>query len=376
MASWPMSTERESANRTDGRALHGPPSPAGVADTLRGWAPGTLSWATADGTIRINLGGVLQPRFQFLAPVEAESTSSHFMRRARVDLNGSLLNGLLRFRLLPELAGQGASLMDGWVELDVTTGLRFRAGQFVLPFQWQRFVSGSRQHFTERGDPSQTFGFAGARDAGIALFGSDTGNTVSFGAGLFDGAGRNVRVSNSSGLVASGRVTWAPLGTLPREESDLAFSQNLQTSLGLGLQGGNRSEVRAWDLGRSAVNDRRADWVTGTADASVRWRGISAAGEVYMRRVDPNDPEVDSYTGWAHMTTVGYFLVPTRIEVVGRYARLRLDRDDPDTRSEERALGLNLYHAGHALKSHFHYWNRHGPGGTEHLFVAQMQLLF
>jgi len=345
-------------------------------DTVARWTPGTLVLTSADNSFRLELGGVIQPRMQAMSPVQGENRNSFLMRRVRVDLQGTFMDGLLGFRILPELAGGSASLLDGWVELDVTPMVRLRAGQFVVPFHWQRAVSAARQHFTERGQPSEAFGFAGAWDAGVALFGSNAENTLSYGLGIFDGAGRNVGLSNSSGLMGSGRLAWAPLGTLPREESDLAFSQALQASLGLALQGATRNEIRAWDLDRSPVGNRRADWVTGTADLTARWRGISAAGELYLRRVEPDDPEVDRYTGWAHMTTVGYFLIPTRTEVVGRHSRLRLDRDDGDTRSEEWGVGVNLYHAGHDLKTQFHYWNRRRPAGTEHLFVAQLQLLF
>jgi phosphate-selective porin OprO and OprP len=353
-----------------------PASLALPSDTLDRWSPGSLTVATADGRIRVQMGGVIQPRFQFLDDPHGEGTNSFLMRRVRLDLRGSVLDERLIFQILPEFAGSGASVLDAWVEVRLAESARLRAGQFVVPFHWQRYVSAARQHLAERAPVSGEFGFAGAWDTGVALFGTNRGGSVAYGAGVFDGAGRNVGVGTSPGLMGSGRITWAVLGPLPREEPDLARSEALGLSLGGALQGAHRNEVRAWDLGRSAVGNGRADWRTATVDASLRRMGASVAGSAFLRRVDPADPGVESYTGRGYMVSAGYFVFPRHVELVARHSRLRLDTDDAGTRDREWGTGLNLYHAGHDLKTHLHYWNRHRFEGTQHLAVVQIQFLF
>jgi hypothetical protein len=212
-------------------------------------------------------------------------------------------------------------------------------------------VSPRRQHFNERGLASETFGFPGGRDLGVMAFGGDTGGRLGWWVGVFDGAGLNVVRSTSSGHVASGRVGYAPLGTLPREEGDIQRSAAPNVALGLGAQGATRNEIRSWDLGRSPAANGRADWLTGTGDVSIRWQGASLAADGYLRRVWPDDLAVDPYTGAGFMVSGGYTLITGRLDVVGRWSEVRLDREDPWTERREWGLGLNLYLVGHDAKT-------------------------
>jgi hypothetical protein len=174
--------------------------------------------------------------------------------------------------------------------------------------------------------------------------------------------------------MASGRLRWAVAGELPVEEPDHAFSEEVQVSLGIGVQAANRNEVRQWDLGRSPTGNQRASWATGTGDVSVRWRGLSGFAEGYLRRVRPDDLQVDPYGGWAHTIGAGYFFVPRRWELVGRHSRLRLDRRDPTTAERVWGLGLNVYHFGHAWKTHIQYLRTTGDQGGADVFLVQLHL--
>jgi phosphate-selective porin OprO and OprP len=304
--------------------------------------------------LRLEIGGVVQPRYEHTSRQGEEDLSSFFMRRVRLDLRGSVLDPRLTFRILPEL-NRSATLRDAWLDFAFSPQARVRFGQLQVPFQWHRFVSPSRQHFAERGLPSETFGFPDGRDIGVLFHGESPGRTMAWGVGIFDGAGRNIQHSHSSGHMATGRLGVALLGDLPREEGDLARRPTPGLAFGLGLQGATRNEVRAWDLGRSPGGNRRANWATATLDASFRWNGASLVAEVYRRRVDPDDPAVDRYDGEAFHLSAGYFLVPGRLEGVARYSELHLDREAPGTREREWGVGLNLSHRGHDSKVRAQY---------------------
>lgn len=330
-----------------GTAQDEPPEEAPRA----GWEDGSFFLESADGTYRLTLGGRIQPRYELVDPTDAEETSSFFLRRVRLDVQGHLMDERLTFRFMPELAGE-VSLRDAWLNYAFDPRLELRAGQLVVPFHWHRAISGNRQHFAERSRPSETFGFPRGYDAGVAVHGRNRANTLHYGVGLFDGAGRNVRDSDSSGHMASARGAWAITGTVPQEEPDLAHSAEFGTNVGLGLQGAVRNEARAWDLGRSDAANPRADFGAVTGDVSVRWRGFSAFAEGYLRRVHPDASGVDAYTGNAHTLGTGFFVVPRRFEVVPRRSDLRLDRDAPLTRERQWGLGLNAYPADHSWKTH------------------------
>jgi phosphate-selective porin OprO and OprP len=310
---------------------------------------------SADEQFRLNIGGWIQPRYEYtFRSNDNENISSFYMRRVRLDISGHVFNPALTFRIMPEFA-RTANLRDAWINYEFERELQARFGQYTVPFQWHRYIAPRRQHFAERSNVSETFGFPQGRDIGLGFHGINKNQTFSYGAGFFDGAGRNIELSNSSGNMASGRVNFSLLGTLPREESDLAWSDEPQLSFGAGLQGATRSEVREWDLGRSLTADRRVDWGTATGDVRVALKGFSVAGEGFVRRVSPKDSLVDSYTGAGWGFTGGYFIIPKQYEFVGRYNHLRLDNDDGDTRETEWGLGLNIYHNGHDWKTRLNF---------------------
>lgn len=328
-----------------------------------------------DGNYRLNIGGRIQARYEHRRHSGREDTSSFFLRRVRVDFRGHLHDPKLTFQIMPELTGS-PNLRDAWIDYQFSRSLQIRVGQFVVPFHWSRYISGNRQLLLERGLPSEAFGFPTGYDMGVGLHGHNDDNSFSYGIGLFDGAGRNVGESNSSGHMASGRVTWALSGILPREEPDLAGSEELQLTLGAGLQAANRNEVRAWDLGRSAQGNRQADWATATTDFSLRWRGLSLVTDAYLRGVSPDDMTVASYAGWAYTIRGGYFIVPGKFEIIGRYSELMLDRRDNATRETEWDIGLNLYHHGHGWKTQINYSNQIVDDGTDRIFAVQQHLSF
>jgi len=345
------------------------------APPLAGWDRG-FYLAAPDDAFRLTLGGWIQPRYEYVSQDGAEDTSSFTMRRVRLDFRGHAIVPELTFRVMSE-HGRTSNLRDAWINYAHDRALQVRIGQFTVPFQWHRHVGPRRQHFAERGVPSETFGADAGRDIGVMAHGNLAGNRVAYGAGLFDGAGRNVDRSNSAGNMASARLTWAVLGALPREESDYAHSASPQLSLGGGVQGAWRNERRDWDLGRSEAGNTRADWITGTVDARLAWQGFSLATDGYLRTVDPDDDAVDSYEGWGAGATAGYFVRPGRCELVARWSHLRLDREARETRHEEWGAGLNLYHGGHDWKTRVNYLV-HDPadGARSRQFLVEWHLQF
>lgn len=339
-----------------------------------GWNRGFFM-QSADGNFRLNIGGWIQPRYEYRRVSDGEDTSSFLMRRVRLDIKGHVISPELTYRIMSEHA-RSSTLRDAWVNYAFDPRLQVRVGQFTVPFQWHRDVGPRRQHFAERGVPSETFGFPTGRDIGVMLHGTGDDRRWGYGVGFFDGAGRNVATSNSDGHMVSGRLKLAILGELPREESDFARSEDPNLAVGIGGQGAWRNEVRAWDIGRSMAGDERADWIAGTADVRFAWKGFSVAAEGYLRHVDPDDSAVDSYDGWAWMVSTGYMIMPERYEVVARYSQLRLDADDRATREREWGAGLNIYHKGHDWKTRVNLLRHDFEDRHEIVFLIEHHLQF
>lgn len=340
-----------------------------------GWDRG-FYLAAPDNTFRLRIGGWLQPRFIYENGGDASDTSSFTLRRLRLDIQGHVIVPELTFRAMSEHA-RTSNLRDGWINYAFDPAIQMRVGQFTVPFQWHRDVGPRRQHFAERGVPSETFGFEAGRDVGAMVHGRLADNRLAYGAGFFDGAGRNVDRSNSNGNMASARLTYAVLGTLPREESDYADSQHPQLSVGGGVQGAWKNSHRDWALGRSEMENNQADWVSGTLDARLAWKGVSLVADGYWRSVDPDDTTVEDYTGAGGMVSAGAFVVPRRLELVGRWSTIRLDRDARETQLDEWGAGLNIYHHGHDLKTRINYYQETPDDGERgRTFLVEWHLQF
>lgn len=329
--------------------------------------------------VLVTLRGRVQPRFQLELRDELEDRSSFFMRRVRLDVRGHVLTESLTFRIYPALE-RSANLRDGWINYAFSPEAELRFGQYTVPFQWHRFISSTRLHFAERALASATFGFPSGRDIGLMLHGRLEDRGLGYAVGIFDGAGRNVRESDSSGNMVSARVVHAVLGEIPRDETDFRRSPEPDLAVGLAGQSAWRNAARDWSLGRSPTGVARGDWVTGTAFAHLSWQGVSLTADGYLRHVSPEAPTVEGYDGWAFMVTGGYAVLPERLEAVARVSRVKLDRDDPTTRETEWGLGVNVYQRGHLAKTRVQWLARRntGPTGPEvdHTLLVEQHLMF
>lgn len=319
----------------------------------------------------LKVNGRIEPRYEYRSSDSAEDTSSFYLRRARLDFQGHVYEPRLTFRVMAEFA-RTASLRDGWINYSWRREFGLRVGQMTVPFQRQRAISGSRQHFTERGQPSEAFGVPGGYDIGVMLHGTGPERRWRYGVGIFDGSGRNTKESNSSGNLVSGRVSRAIAGQLTADESDLARSASPQVAVGAGLQGATKNELRDWSLDRS--DDREADFLAATADIHLAWKGFSAAFDYYLRRVFPE--ATGDYTGDGFLVTAGYLFPGGRFEPVLRYSDLSLDRKDPSTRAKEVGAGLNVYHRGNNFKTRINYFRQDQSGSIDDVCLVELHLSF
>ncbi len=319
----------------------------------------------------LKLNGRIQARYQYESPSDSEDLSSFYLRRVRLDFRGYVFERSLSFRIMPDLSGS-PNLRDGWINYEFEPLLNIRAGQMTAPFQRQRSVSTTRQHFAERGLPSEAFGFPGGYDIGVMLHGAGRERKWTYAVGIFDGYGRNRKESNSAGNLLSARFARALLGRVASAESDLPRSPAPELTVGTGVQGATKNQVRNWALGRA--DDDRADFLAATADIYLAWMGFSAGFDYYLRRVWPE--AAGDYTGDGFLVTAGYVFPGSRLELVGRYSELSLDRKDNDTREKEIGGGLNIYLQGNNLKTRINYFRQEDAGISTDIFLGELHLSF
>ncbi|TVP80070.1 MAG: hypothetical protein EA352_00305, partial [Gemmatimonadales bacterium] len=226
----------------------------------------------ADTLPSVAISGMVQPRMAMDRPGSAEASRTGFrFRRARVMLDARLPGPVHAVRITPEFSGPSARLLDAWVDLVPREGLRLRAGQMQVPFNWQRDVSSARHHLPERSGAAERLGTPGGRDVGITARVAGSGWRAE--GGIFDGGGMDRRTEVTPGGLASVRAVRSLRGPIPSSESDLARTPTTVAALGMGGQVAWRSMAPAWSPDLPAPPEARVR--AGTADLVVHRSGGS-----------------------------------------------------------------------------------------------------
>lgn len=182
-----------------------------------------LSVKSPKGGFEIKLRGLVQADHRAFLGDDSPAFNDGFQfRRIRPTIEGSL-GPLVGFRLTPEFAGDTATLVDAYVDVKFDPRFTLRAGKLKGPVGLERLQSGGALALVERGFPTE---LAPNRDLGVQLQGELAGGTVSYAAGLFNGAadGRDAPTSNPDGeLEFAGRVFFEPWNNDASALSGLGF---------------------------------------------------------------------------------------------------------------------------------------------------------
>ena len=139
-------------------------------------------------------------------------------------LEGSL-GRLVGFRLMPEFAGDSATILDAYLDLRFDPRATLRVGKFKAPVGIERLQSSAATTFVELGLSSE---LAPSRDLGVQLQGEFDGGALTYAAGVFNGApdGRDGASANSDDAFEyAARVFWEPF----------RGADNAAAGLGVGL---------------------------------------------------------------------------------------------------------------------------------------------
>lgn len=296
--------------------------------------------ATDTNTFRLRrarffLLGKLFERFEFTTFVNHGTSSSSTITTS----NGGTL------------ANPNAPFWWGDMTAHIVPEFNMTFGSISLPMDRSGEGSSGKMAFVEPaivstqvdGQTNQTISrqaFTAGDTLGIRLWGT-LGDRFNYIVGF--GNGDESSFFNATRQFAYGaRFSVDILGHPSGDESDLAYSETPQFAMGFG---GMYEPQNATD---SNINFVTLDWsATGSTDIVFQWRGFTFYAEGYARRlkVATGNFSLDDvgYNG-----QLGYFVVPKKLELVGRGSQIF--REGPDNNAWEFAGGINWYIHGHNVK--------------------------
>ncbi len=343
-----------------------------------------FTFTSPDGRFQLSLGGRGQFQYQYVDKDDvngpAQDTSTFRIRRFKVCMGGYAFTKDVTYRVQVDLAKSGTAQMldDAWIGYRFVDEAQLQAGQFKIPFARQELTSDGALQLVDRANAVDAF--KPSYDVGAMFQGKAAGGKVAYSAGVFNGTGQGITRTTNSGAWAA-RLVISPFGEMRYSEADLENTQSPLVSVGADYfantlkRNGNATfqdtttavppyaGSSGW-LGKAAANTaifdntERVDVDTYGFDAAFKWRGLSVQGEYFGAKAE-GQSNGRSVHARGYYAQAGYFLLPKRLEVAGRYSGVDPNRDKPRDLQIEVTGGISYYFEGHNLKVQGDYTNIH-----------------
>lgn len=341
-----------------------------------------LVFTSEDERFSMMIRGRIQPRYELATEGARNEHSSIYLRRVRLEFRGHAHTEDLTYRIMPEL-NRTATLRDAWLNHRFSDAFALRAGQYHVPFAWERDSSSNFHQFVERSTANNQFQPPTGRDIGVMAHGT-LFEDLRYLVGAFNGQGLNEKLSDTLGHLLSGRLTYTLLGEHSRIEALVEPADELNFTVGTGAYYAFDNTVQHWNGEWIDVDIERADVFAATGDMQLQIARLSAIASGFFWDVRPStadgEADTDGYQGWGATGQVGVLAVPERLFSALRFSHAEPNLDVDIGRQRELMAGVHLYMYGNAAKLQLEAGGveRHdGDQWRDSLLVqAQYQLLF
>jgi hypothetical protein len=317
------------------------------------------------------------------------NTSGFSLFHAEVILEGHAVSSKFEYRLQIDFA-EPQPINDAFVQWRALRSLVVRAGQFKIPYGFQRWVWSGELEFTDISTAMQNFSLG--RDLGLMLLGRPLASRLQYELAITNGSGTG-QPNDNVDLAYTARVVAAPFGPLPLSEGDYEWQPSPLVSGGIaGQYNLRRTDIRVHDptasidIDDNDKIDNIAVW-QGGVELRALWRGAALQAEGFGRLERPGVAGPDRKF-WGGYLQASYFLLPQRLQVAGRLAR----SDQPyygipnaeialhGTAVDEQAVAVSAYFHGHHAKLQVEYGHLRYDDATStpdvHRVRAAIQLWF
>ncbi len=320
---------------------------------------------------------------------DKDTKASFQLRRARLYFSGHGFFPWLKYKIqIQGDKGSNLGLKDYYLDFAYYKEATPRIGQFKLPFNAEELTSSSALQFVDRSIVNSEFALS--RDIGVMLHGKVLGDLFHYGAGIFNGGGRNIKENADDDFLFVGRVAFTPFGYFKYQQAHLEkHSNKMLLRIGAaiaGLPGFEPDKETTSDrknLGNAVadIGSAKADVVQFSADAVFKWMRFSIEAEYDLRNIYPEEGGIGDVTAHGFRVQAGYLIIPKHLEVAFRYAFLDPDDDRSNDRIQEFTPAISYYVRGHRLKVQADYTilledNPDGDDFMDNIFKLQMQFYF
>ncbi|MGR3218796.1 MAG: porin, partial [Candidatus Anammoxibacter sp.] len=357
---------------------------------------------THDEKFSLSTNGMFQFRYIFEDDDRNDDSSSFRIRRGRLIFNGNAFNEHMKYFTQMELRSTGSKdgsksveLLDFFGTYEKYEFAKIRFGQWKVPFNSQFMTSAGALQMIDRSEVDDEFNLG--RQLGVAVFGELLDDKLGYYLGAWNGNFRNEKGNDNNQHLWIARAEYMPFGHFGHVESDYEYSEKplvfLAGAVAFDNEEGKSLELRG--IGELETNDIDKTQIVG--ELGFKYKGFSFEGEYYWRK-----RHIDTFSGSfveegevkekglndsnlidrGFFAQAGYFLIPRKLEMTGRYSLVSFDDQLEVDSIIETTLGLNYYFAGRRNKLQFNAVrldedsHDDGKDAIDYKYLLQYQLTF
>ena len=387
---------------------------AGLAPKLDfGYKEG-FYFKTLDNKFSAKINNRLQYKYQYTDrdigtdgfPDEDESTFD--FRRIRTKISGNAYDENIKYRLEWD-SSWDVTLLDAYVDFTHIPWANIWAGQGKV-FSRQVLTSSASLQMIDRADTISEFRFQGdERKRGVAVHSDKIlDGKFDYSIGVYN---PQIRWADNdiNTMLYLARASYYPFGPYESyKESDLEYTETFKAHIGggIGFEQIGRNESESFDFLLETKDE--IDQTQLLAEFGFKYRGLSLVGEYHHRKQELLDTNVvgDDFIVFLGLTDEqvkkkslsdqgffvqgGYFVIPKKLEVAGRYELIDYDRNHPGGGTPglidnicSYTAGLNYFLHGrdHKIQINYKHWDVGLNGaylgdGNENFFLTQYQICF
>jgi len=357
---------------------------------------------TLDDKFSAKLRNRMQYKYQYTdrdigtdgSPEEDESTFD--FRRIRTKISGNAYGKNVKYKIEWDSSTDDVDLRDAYVEFKHIPWANIWAGQGKV-FSRQVLTSSASLQMIDRADTIDEFRFQNdERKRGVAVHSDKIlDGKFDYSIGVYNPQARTTD-NNINTMLYLARTSYYPFGPYESyKESDLEYTETFKAHIGGGIGfeqiGQNESDS----------DEDEVDQTQLLAEFGFKYKGLSLAGEYHYRKRKVLDPLETADLGTAvsakeslhdqgFFVQGGYFIIPKKLEIAGRYELTDYDSQNPSFGTSglldnicSYTAGLNYFLHGrdHKIQINYKHWDVGLSGaylgdGNENFFLTQYQICF
>ncbi len=334
-----------------------------------------------------------------------EDITTFDYRRIRTKISGHAYSKNIKYKLEFDSASSddAVDLKDAWVDVKHISWANIMAGQFKV-FNRQFLTSSGALQMIDRSQVSETFRFwQDEYKRGVAVHSKDIlDGKIDYMVGAHNPQGRGDDNTINT-LLYTARASYYPFGPYKGyKESDYEYTESFKAHIGGGFgfqQIGNNADATGDEVDHTQL----------LAEFGFKYKGLSFVSEYHNRKrslldaLEAGDntllglssaiaglPAKTKLHDQGFFAQAGYFIVPKRLEITGRYDVIDFDNEHPEAGTVGRidnksfyTAGLNyFFHGrGHKIQANFIHEKEELSGAffgenNETTFLTQYQIYF